>query len=154
MQVASYRNQLTSPEQMIAKQQAKRESFDPTQSAIQGVKIGVGIGAAAGIITALNGGGEDIQQQVLTGLQNFATIGGLTAALLGYNNYSGNRVYVMDMDEARNRLTVDFVASLKISQDIGFAAYVENLGFKNGKFEGEFVKSIFSTCLDMKRMLI
>lgn len=141
MQVASYRNQLTSPEQMIAKQQTKRESFDPTQSAIQGVKIGLGIGAAAGIITALNAG-VDIQQQVLTGLQNFATIGGLTAALLGYNNYSGNRVYVMDMDEARNRLTVDFVASLKISQDIGFAAYVENLGFKNGKFEGELEKYI------------
>lgn len=142
MQLASYRNQLTSPEQMIAKQQAKRDSFDPTQSAIQGVKIGLGIGAAAGIITALNAG-QDIQQQVLTGVKNFATIGGLTAALLGYNNYSGNRVYVMDMDEARNRLTVDFVASLKISQDIGFAAYVENLGFKNGKFEGEFVSRVY-----------
>jgi ribosomal protein S18 acetylase RimI-like enzyme len=48
-------------------------------------------------------------------------------------------VYVMEMKEAVNRLTVDFVASLKISQDIGFAAYLEPskaLTFKNGRFEG------------------
>ena len=45
----------------------------------------------------------------------------------------------MEMKEAVNRLTVDFVASLKISQDTGFAAYLEPskaLTFKNGRFEG------------------
>ncbi len=48
-------------------------------------------------------------------------------------------MYVMDMKEAVNRLTVDYVASLKISQDTGFAAYLEPgkaLTFKNGRFEG------------------
>lgn len=133
MQLASYRNQRMSPEQMIASQQAKRDSFDPVKSALDGAKIGLGIGAAAGIITAVNGDGY------ISGLSNFAAIGLTTASLLAYNNYSGNRVYVMDMKEARNRLTVDFVASLKISQDIGFAAYLESskaLTFKNGRFEG------------------
>jgi len=140
MQVASYRNQLTSPEQMIAAQQAKRDSFDPTQSAIEGMKIGLGIGAAAGIVTAVGSeAGLSLQDQVIAGLTNFAAIGLTTGSLLAYNNYSGNRVYVMDMKEARNRLTVDFVASLKISQDTGFAAYLESskaLTFKNGRFEG------------------
>jgi len=144
MQVASYRNQRTSPEQMIANQQKKRDSFDPVQSALEGVKIGLGIGLAAGIITGLNVlNGEDgtitIQDQLMNGFKNFAVIGGSVGSLLGFNNYSGNRVYVMGMDEARNRLTVDFVASLKISQDIGFAAYLEPTKaatFKNGRFEG------------------
>jgi len=140
MQVASYRNQRTSPEQMIAAQQTKRESFDSVQSAVDGVKIGLGIGAVAGIITAVSAeSGVALQDQIIGGLKNFAVIGGTTGSLLGYNNYSGNRVYVMDMKEARNRLTVDFVASLKISQDIGFAAYLEPskaFTFKNGRFEG------------------
>jgi ribosomal protein S18 acetylase RimI-like enzyme len=140
MQVASYRNQRTSPQQMIDNQQSKRDSFDPVQSALEGVKIGLGIGLAAGIITAVNGeDGIAMQDQVIVGLKNFAVIGGLTASLLGYNNFSGNRVYVMDMAEARNRLTVDYVASLKISQDVGFAAYLEPskaTTFKNGRYEG------------------
>lgn len=155
MQVASYRNQRMSPEQMIAAQQAKRDSYDPVQSALEGVKIGLGIGLAAGIITGLNYDGTAtttaaatsttsaattaMMNQFMTGLKNFAVIGGTTASLLGYNNYSGNRVYVMSLEEARNRLTVDFVASLKISQDVGFAAYVEPTKastFKNGRFEG------------------
>jgi Acetyltransferases len=141
MQVASYRNQRMSPEQMIAAQQAKRESFDPVESALEGIKIGLGIGLAAGIVTALNGADPDPAQggPIMTGVTNFAVIGGTTASLLGYNNYSGNRVYVMSLEEARNRLTVDFVASLKISQDIGFAAYLEPSKastFKNGRFEG------------------
>lgn len=45
----------------------------------------------------------------------------------------------MNMDEARNRLTVDFVASLKISQDTGFVAKLSEdkaNTFKNGRFEG------------------
>jgi ribosomal protein S18 acetylase RimI-like enzyme len=128
-----------SPEQMIAAQQAKRESFDPVESALEGIKIGLGIGLAAGVVTAFNAEGGGPEQIVLTGFKNFAVIGGTTASLLGYNNYSGNRVYVMSLEEARNRLTVDFVASLKISQDIGFAAYLEPskaLTFKNGRFEG------------------
>jgi len=142
MQVASYRNQRTSPEQMIANQQKKRESFDPVQSALEGVKIGLGIGLAAGVITGVGLNGDEgitIQDQLINGFKNFAVIGGSVGSLLGYNNYSGNRVYVMGMDEARNRLTVDFVASLKISQDIGFAAYLEPTKaatFKNGRFEG------------------
>lgn len=76
MQVASYRNQLTSPEQMIAAQQAKRDSFDPTQSAIEGMKIGLGIGAAAGIVTAVGSeAGLSLQDQAIAGLTNFAAIG-------------------------------------------------------------------------------
>jgi ribosomal protein S18 acetylase RimI-like enzyme len=137
MQVASYRNQRMSPEQMIAAQQAKRESFDPVESALEGIKIGLGIGLAAGVVTGFNAG--EGQDPIMTGLTNFAVIGGTTASLLGYNNYSGNRVYVMSLEEARNRLTVDFVASLKISQDTGFAAYLEPTKastFKNGRFEG------------------
>ncbi len=79
MQVASYRNQLTSPEQMIAKQQAKRDSFDPIQSALQGLKIGLGIGSVAGIISAIGAeNGASIQDQVFTGLKNFVVIGGTT----------------------------------------------------------------------------
>ena len=79
MQVASYRNQRTSPAQMIAAQQAKRDSFDPVQSALQGVKIGVGIGAAAGIISTIGAeNGASIQDQLFTGLKNFAVIGGTT----------------------------------------------------------------------------
>lgn len=139
MDVASYRNGRTSPEQMIAAQQAKRDSFDPTASALEGVKIGLGIGAVIGIFTTVGGDAESIQDKIMAGVQNFAVIGGVTAGLLGYNNYSGNRVYVMEMKEAVNRLTVDFVASLKISQDIGFAAYLEPkyaLTFKNGRFDG------------------
>ena len=144
MQVASYRNQRTSPQQMIDNQQNKRDSFDPVQSALEGVKIGLGIGFAAGVITAVNVNvnvedGIALQDQIIVGFKNFAVIGGMTGSLLGYNNFSGNRVYVMDMVEARNRLTVDFVASLKISQDAGFAAYLEPskaATFKNGRFEG------------------
>lgn len=140
MQVASYRNQRTSPEQMIAAQQAKRDSFDPVQSALEGMKIGLGIGAVAGIITVIgNGSGVPLQDQAIAGVTNFAAIGLTTGSLLAYNNFSGNRVYVMDLKEARNRLTVDFVASLKISQDTGFAAYLEPskaATFKNGRFEG------------------
>lgn len=104
------------------------------------MKIGLGIGLAAGLVTILNSdSGASFQDQIIAGLTNFAAIGVTTAGLLGYNNYSGNRVYVMSIDEARNRLTVDFVASLKISQDTGFAAYLEPskaLTFKNGRFEG------------------
>lgn len=133
MHVASYRNNRTSVPQMIAAQQAKRDSYDPVASALDGVKIGIGIGLAVGIITALNG--ED-GVSVSTGLENFGVFGGTTAALLGYNNYSGNRVYVMEEKEAINRLTVDFVASLKIALDQGFVAQLEDPNDGNGKFKG------------------
>lgn len=87
MQVASYRNSLTSPEMLIAKQQAKKDK--------------------KGIF-------------------------GLT-------------LYVASMAEARNRMTVDFVASLQIKQDVGFAAYLEDTtddskfslqDFMDGRFLG------------------
>ena len=95
MQVASYRNQLTSPEQMIAKQQAKRDSFDPTQSAIQGVKIGLGIGAAAGTITALNGGGEDRLAKLLHD--------GTGHAMVWHTDANGLLVAVQDLGHLRAR---------------------------------------------------
>lgn len=132
MQLASYRNNLKSPQQMIDAQKSKQESFDRVASALDGVKIGLGIGAAAGIVTAINGDFD-----IMLGLQNFAVIGGTTAGLLGYNNYTGNRVYVMNMKEARNRLTVDFVASVKIGQDVGFAAYIQDYtNFMDGRYLG------------------
>ena len=138
MHVAAYRNNRKSVPQMIVAQQAKRDSFDPMASALDGVKIGLGIGLAVGTITAISGGDDGVQSQIQMGLRNFGVFGGTTAALLGYNNYSGNRVYVMDEKEAINRLTVDFVASLKIGLDQGFVAQLvdPNGSILDGKFQG------------------
>ena len=138
MQVAAYRNNRTSVPQMIAQQQAKRDSYDSVASALDGVKIGLGIGVAFGIISALGAAddGGSLIDQVQVGLKNCLVFGGTTGALLGYNNYSGNRVYVMGEKEAINRLTVDFVASLKIGLDQGFVVRLEDKEYMDGKFEG------------------
>ena len=85
MQVASFRNNLTSPEMMIASQQAKREadSSNKLSSALEGVSIGAGIGVAAGVLTFVDGiRGTGMGKDAITmALQNGAVIGGTTAAL-------------------------------------------------------------------------
>lgn len=137
MQVASYRNNRMSPELMIESQQVRKDSYDSTQSAIEGVGIGIGIGVVAGIGTYFsNPAAPDALMQAV---QMFGVIGVTTGGLLGFNNLNGNRVYVMSMKEARNRLTVDFVASLKIGQDIGFACYIDDNDKLKDVFDGRYV---------------
>jgi len=141
MQLASFRNDLQSPQMTIDSQQSRRDSADNVSDAIDGIKNGLGVGLLAGLatgITTLVDG--SVREAVTAGATNFLVPGLAVGGLLGANNYAGNKVYVMEMKEAINRLTVDYVASVKVGQDVGFAAYAAGSGdaedFMDGRFRG------------------
>ena len=118
MDVASYRNNRTSPKGVIAKQLAKREAQDNTGAAIRGGVTGLLLGAAYGYLTYTGSG--DMQES----LTNTVVLGGIMGGLLAGNSLSGRNVYVSSMDDATNRLKVDFVEGLMARQDVGFAARI------------------------------
>jgi len=145
MQLASFRNNLQSPQMTIDSQQSKRDSADNLSDAIDGIKNGLGVGLLAGVATGITTLDEgNVQEAIVAGVKNFLVTGGAVGGLLGVNNYSGNKVYVMEMKEAINRLTVDYVASVKVGQDVGFAAYATTTdtdnddaeNFMDGRFRG------------------
>lgn len=118
MDVASYRNNRTSPRGVIAKQQAKRDEQDNTGAAIQGGVTGLALGAGYGYLSYTGDG------DLTKALTNAAVLGGLMAVLLAGNSLSGRNVYVSTMEDATNRLKVDFVEGLMARQDVGFAARI------------------------------
>mmetsp|Transcript_23615 Transcript_23615/g.34821 ORF Transcript_23615/g.34821 Transcript_23615/m.34821 type:complete len:327 (-) Transcript_23615:199-1179(-) len=130
MDIASFRNDLTSPEMLIAKQQAKRDEIDTTADAVRGLSIGLGIGALYGAATFFDGG------DVTESLTNFGVMGGTIGAILGINNAQGKAVYVASLPEAQNRLKVDYVEGLIKRQDIGFYGTITDKSFYNNRFEG------------------
>ena len=118
LDIASFRNNCTSPQLMIQKQEEKNDSFDKIDSMKDGVFIGLGVGLTFSILSGISEGDVDIA------IRNFLYIGPILSTLLGLNNLLGKRVYVMTLPQAENRLIVDFVAGLKSGQDIGFIATV------------------------------
>mmetsp|Transcript_24307 Transcript_24307/g.53704 ORF Transcript_24307/g.53704 Transcript_24307/m.53704 type:complete len:324 (-) Transcript_24307:38-1009(-) len=120
MDVASYRNNRTGPKGVIAKQLAKREAQDNTGAAVRGGVTGLALGAAYGYLTYTGNG--DVQEALV----NTAALGGIMATLLAGNSLSGRNVYVSTLDDATNRLKVDFVEGLMARQDVGFAARIDD----------------------------
>jgi len=130
MDIASFRNDLTSPEMLVAKQQEKRDEIDKTADAVKGVGIGLAVGAVYGVVTYLEGG------DLLESLTNFAVLGGVIGSILGINNIQGKSVYVASLPEAENRLKVDYVEGLAKKQDLGFYGQLTDVTAYNNRFKG------------------
>jgi len=118
LNIASFRNNCTSPELMIQKQNEKNDSFNKIDSMKDGVVIGLGVGLTFSLLSGLSEDNWD------AAFKTFLYVGPILSILLGLNNLLGKRVYVMTLPQAENRLVVDFVAGLKSGQDIGFIAKV------------------------------
>jgi len=109
---------------MISNQLAKREAVDVGSSLKKAIGTGSGLGLAVfaasyfGVVSDNDGG------NLVEALTNGGVIGVLLGALLSYNVLSGKSVYVMGEAEAINRLTVDYVAGVKIGQDVAFVASI------------------------------
>ena len=135
--IATYRNSLTSPDMMVSKAQTKRDSIDPVQSALDGIKIGLvyvgpviagltyfggGTGGGAGTVT-----GSDVDADLISKtITNYVVLGGGLAAALGINNYMGKSVHVPTIDEATNRIIVDLSEGVLRQQDVGFVAVCDD----------------------------
>jgi GNAT superfamily N-acetyltransferase len=145
MNVATLRNNCTSPKQMIQLQVQKRESIDKTQSMLNGLGVGGGVGALTGIATYAQT--TDVADATQTGGIMALVLGGV----LGINNAMGNRFYVMTEAEAINRLKVDYVASLLTQQDIGFVAYLNPFttnadGYRNTVDATTMLSDTYASC--------
>lgn len=124
MDIAAYRNGRVGPAGVIAKQQAKRDAQDNTGAAVRGGLTGLALGVGYGTLTytgSVGYGGGDLS----AALTNSAMLGGIMGSLLAWNSLSGRNVYVSTMDDATNRLKVDFVEGLMARQDVGFAARID-----------------------------
>lgn len=134
MDLASLRNNCTSPEMVIEKQIAKRDSVDKQASLTKISAIGFGAGFVGATAALVNG------ESIATAIQNFCLLGALVGGALAFNFlFNGNGVYVYTLEEAENRLTVDFVEMIKKKRDIGFVARVQTQDlteYKDGKFLG------------------
>lgn len=130
--VASFRNNLESPEMLIERQQAKRDAQDNTGAAAKGAGIGVALGAVYGGFTFMQGG------SVQDSLINFAVPAVLLGGVLAFNSLSGNNVYVFPLDDAKNRLKVDFAEGIFKKQDVGFVARlnVDGTTVLDGRYSG------------------
>lgn len=125
MDVAAYRNNRVGPAGVIEKQQAKRDAQDNTGAAVRGGLTGLALGVGYGVVTytgSVGYGGGDLQEA----LKNTGVLGGIMGSLLAWNSLSGRNVYVSTMEDAANRLKVDFVEGLMARQDVGFAARIDN----------------------------
>lgn len=116
LDLASFRNNCTSPLQMIQKQEAKKAAIDLKDALLEGIKIGLFAGVAVFGITFAN------EHDVTNSLKSFVAVSASIGGMLSINNLTGNRVYVYSEAEATNRLTVDFVSMLKTGDDVGFIA--------------------------------
>jgi len=120
MDVASLRNNCTSPLQMIENQLRQKQlksQIPKSQSIFNGMKIGIVVGGAIASITFLNNdGGTSLSEAFQTFLVVTLAVGGM----LSINNLSGKNVFVYTEKEAINRLTVDNVPFLKSGDDLGF----------------------------------
>lgn len=114
--VASFRNNCTSPTMMIQRQLEKRDAVDASSTVSDAVTAGLLAGTCFGVGTFVGGDGS-----VAASLQNFGMV---TSVVGGMMLLSGKRVYVYTEAEAVNRLTVDYVAMLKAGVDLGFVACV------------------------------
>ena len=120
LDVASFRNNCTSPTQMIERQKIKRESVQtsPMDSIIQGMSVGLFMGTIVfGVTLLLND-----NSSILESVQSFAAVSIIVGTMISINNLTGNRVYVYTEAEAINRLMVDFVSMVKAGDDVGFIA--------------------------------
>jgi ribosomal protein S18 acetylase RimI-like enzyme len=125
MDVAAYRNNRVGPAGVIERQQAKRDAQDNTGAAIRGGVTGLALGVGYGVVTytgSVGYGGGDLGEAV----KNAVVLGGIMGGLLAGNSLSGRNVYVSTMDDATNRLKVDFVEGLMARQDVGFVARIDN----------------------------
>jgi len=124
--VASFRNNCTSPIQLIENQEKKKEdiSSDPKKSIVDGLLAGLFAGfviVGTGIGSSKNNVDDFF---TIANLKSFATVSILVGAMIAANNLAGNRVFVYTEAEAINRLMVDFVPMLKSGDDIGFIAKI------------------------------
>ena len=133
--IATYRNSLTSPDMMVSKAQTKRDSIDPVQSALDGIKIGlVYVGPVIAGLTYFGGGtgagagtGSDVDADLISKtITNYVVLGGGLASALGINNYMGKSVHVPTVDEATNRIIVDLSEGVLRQQDVGFVAVCDD----------------------------
>jgi len=147
--IATYRNSLTSPQMMVERAQEKRDAIDPTKSALEGIKIGLlYVGPLIAALTYLGGtgsplpNGESLTDEALITktITNYVVLGGGLASALGINNFMGKSVHVPTIDEATNRIIVDLSEGILRQQDVGFVvvtnkddatALVENNDPKN-----------------------
>ena len=137
MDVAAYRNNRVGPSGVIAKQQAKRDAQDNTGAAVRGGLTGLALGVGYGTLTytgSVGYGGGDLQ----AALTNTVVLGGIMGGLLAWNSLSGRNVYVSTMDDATNRLKVDFVEGLMARQDVGFAARIDK---SDSAYGGRFAQT-------------
>merc|ERR1712129_480405 len=94
-----------------------------------GILVGLGMGVIIGGLSVV------FQNDFDVGLKTFGTVGTATSTLLGLNNLLGNRVYVMKIDEAKNRLKVDFIERLISGRDLCFVAILKSVDMKYDIFK-------------------
>lgn len=129
MNVAALRNDCRDHLLMIEQQEAKRDSFDKNKSLFEGLGVGAAMGVLAGGIAYIQG------QSIEKALQEFAVFAVAVGGSIGYNNYSGGRVFVMTEAAAINRLRVDYIEGLLRGGDMAMVARTKNLKFEDGRYQ-------------------
>eukprot|EP00545_Synedropsis_sp_CCMP1620_P001302 CAMPEP_0119014080 /NCGR_PEP_ID=MMETSP1176-20130426/9343_1 /TAXON_ID=265551 /ORGANISM="Synedropsis recta cf, Strain CCMP1620" /LENGTH=296 /DNA_ID=CAMNT_0006967219 /DNA_START=15 /DNA_END=905 /DNA_ORIENTATION=+ len=118
LDLASFRNDLTSPEMMVENASLKSAGVDNSEAAINGVKTGL---IYVGVPLALYSyffEGRDVSKVI----ELYFGVGGSIGAILGVNAYMGKSVYLPNKAECENRIVVDYAEGLKREQDVGFIA--------------------------------